>query len=86
VLFHVLDPAEVGFPFQQVTLFHGLEQLGRVLIEPKALRKAYLQQFDRYVRELKKGCRMHRIDYVQMRTDQPLDVALTSYLGSRRRK
>ncbi len=85
VLFHVLDPAEMDFPFQQVTLFQGFEQLGRALVEPKALRKAYLREFDSYIRQLRKGCRMHRIDYVPMRTDQPLDVALTSYLTSRRK-
>lgn len=85
VLFHVLDPAELDFPFEQVTLFHGLEQLGHVLVEPRALRKAYLEQFQHYLRGLKKGCRMHRIDYVPVRTDQPLDVVLTSYLESRRR-
>lgn len=86
VLFHVLDPAELEFPFQQATLFRGLEQWGDVLVEPKSLRKAYLREFEHFLRELKRGCRMHRIDYVPMRTDQPLDVALTSYLGSRRRR
>ncbi len=86
VLFHVLDPAEMEFPFQQATLFQGLEQMGNVLVEPKALRKAYLREFDRYLYQLRRGCRAHRIDYVPMRTDQPLDVALASYLGSRRRR
>ncbi|NUQ61699.1 MAG: DUF58 domain-containing protein [Pirellulales bacterium] len=86
VLFHVLDPAELDFPFQHATLFRGLEQLGDVLVEPKSLRKAYLRELDRFLRELKRGCRMHRIDYVPMRTDQPLDIALTSYLASRVRR
>jgi len=86
VLFHVLDPAELEFPFQQTTLFRGLEQLPNVLVEPRALRKAYLQQFDGFLRRIKRGCRMHRIDYVLMRTDQPLDVALSSYLASRMKR
>ena len=83
VLLHVLDPAELDFPFQQTTQFQGLEQLPEVVAEPRALRKAYLEEFGRYVRRLKKGCRMHQIDYVQMRTDRPLDLALSSFLGSR---
>ncbi|MBX3412657.1 MAG: DUF58 domain-containing protein [Pirellulales bacterium] len=83
IVFHVLDPAELDFPFQQTTLFRGLEGLPEVLTDPRALRKAYLQEFERFVTEVKRGCRAHRIDYVQLRTDQSLDVALSSYLASR---
>ena len=84
ILLHVLDPAELDFPFQETTRFQGLEQLPEVVAEPRALRKAYLEEFGRYVRRLKKGCRTHQIDYVEMRTDRPLDLALSSFLGSRR--
>ena len=66
ILFHVLDPAELDFRFQHVTLFRGLEQLPDVLVEPRALRRAYLRELDRFVRRLKRGCRMHQIDYVPM--------------------
>jgi uncharacterized protein (DUF58 family) len=83
VLMHVLDPAELDFPFERMTLFKGLERLPEVLVEPRALRRAYLDEFQSYVRRLKKGCRMHQIDYVPLRTDQSLEVVLSSYLASR---
>ena len=83
VLFHVLDPAELEFPFRRVTMFEGLEELPKVLADPPALRKAYLKEFQAYIQELKKGCRLHRIDYVQMRTDQSFEIALSTYLASR---
>jgi uncharacterized protein (DUF58 family) len=83
MLFHVLDPAEVEFRFDETTLFDGLEQEPAVLVEPRALRKAYLRRFDRFVRQLKQGCRMHQIDYVAMRTDRPVDVALSELLAAR---
>jgi uncharacterized protein (DUF58 family) len=83
ILMHVLDPAELDFPFQETTLFRGLEQLPEVLVEPRSLRKAYLEEFAAYVRRLKRACRAQRIDYVQMRTDESLEVALSSYLASR---
>ncbi|MGO8745242.1 MAG: DUF58 domain-containing protein [Thermoguttaceae bacterium] len=86
ILFHVLDPAELDFPFQQTTLFRGLEQLPDVLIEPRALRAAYLREFERFIHRVKQGCRMHQIDYVLMRTDRTLDVALSSYLASRMKR
>jgi uncharacterized protein (DUF58 family) len=83
-LLHVLDPAELDFPFEEPTLFRGLEQLPDVLAEPRSLRKAYLGQFGRYLLRLRRECRMHQIDYATMRTDQPLDIAISSYLASRR--
>ncbi len=83
ILFHVLDPAELDFPFRQPTLFKGLEEWPEVLADPRSLRKAYLAEFQKFVRQVKLGCRNQRIDYVEMRTDQPLDVALSSYLSSR---
>ena len=55
ILMHVLDPAEMDFPFQQATLFRGLEQWPDALVEPRALRKAYLAEFERFLRRLKTG-------------------------------
>lgn len=84
IAMHVLDPAEMDFPFDETTLFRGLEQQPDVLAEPRALRKAYLAEFGRYLRKLQAGCRAQAIDYVPLRTDRPLEVVLSSYLASRR--
>ena len=82
IVFHILDPAEIEFPFRDTTLFKGLEGLPDVLTEPHALRRAYQAEIGAFLDELKKGCRMIDIDYVPLRTDQELDVALSSYLAS----
>ena len=83
ILFHLLDPAELDFPFRETTLFHGLEAQPQVLTEPRSLRKAYLEEFNRFLFEVKKGCRANNVDYAQFLTNQPLDLALTSYLSAR---
>ncbi len=83
IVFHILDPAELDFPFRQTTLFKGLEDIGEVLTDPYALRKAYQDEINAFVNELQKGCQMANIDYVPLRTNQGLDVALSSYLGTR---
>ncbi|NUM35869.1 MAG: DUF58 domain-containing protein [Candidatus Brocadiae bacterium] len=84
ILFHILDPHEVHFPLQRTTLFEGLEEENlKILANPRALRKAYLQEIQHFLRELKSGCIANRIDYVQFTTDQPLDVALSAYLANR---
>ena len=84
IVMHVLDPAELTFPFDQTTLFRGLERLPQALVEPRALRQTYLAEFGRYLRRLKATCRAQAIDYVPMRTDESLEVVLSSYLASRR--
>jgi uncharacterized protein (DUF58 family) len=84
ILLHVLDSAEIEFPFDEPTLFCGLEHEPPLLVEPRALRKAYLCQFDDFTRRLQQGCRARQIDYAAMRTDRPVDAALSAFLGSRR--
>jgi uncharacterized protein (DUF58 family) len=83
IVMQVLDPAEIEFPFRNLTLFKGLEELPDVLADPRSLRQAYLAEFARFLGRVERGCRHHQIDYRRMRTDQPLDVALSSYLASR---
>jgi uncharacterized protein (DUF58 family) len=86
VVLHTLDPAELDFPFQHATMFHGMEELGDLLVEPAQLRKAYQQEIDRFVSQVRTGCLAQQADYVQLRTDTPLDVALSTYLAHRRRR
>jgi uncharacterized protein (DUF58 family) len=86
VVLHTLDPAELDFPFQQATMFHGLEQLGDLLVEPAQLRRAYKEEINRFTQQVRSGCLAQGADYVQVRTDQPLDIALTTYLAHRRKR
>jgi uncharacterized protein (DUF58 family) len=83
VVFHVLDPAEVEFPFQEATLFRGLEQVPELLTDPRALRRSYLAQVQAFVAELKLGCRAQNTDFVPARTDANPGGVLASYLTQR---
>ena len=83
VVFHILDAAEAEFPFQETTLFRGLEQWGELLTDPRSLRQGYLDELNAFHRELQHGCREQNIDYVPLRTDMNLGVALSAYLGNR---
>ncbi|NLF72614.1 MAG: DUF58 domain-containing protein [Candidatus Anammoximicrobium sp.] len=83
ILFHVLDAAELDFPFRSPTLFRGLEQMPQVVADPRSLRKAYLRELAAYQQQLQYGCRSHGMDYHLVRTDQPLDAVLSTYLGRR---
>lgn len=80
---HIVDPAEQDFPFDEPTLFKGLEGLPEQMTEPRSLRWAYRQEFEAFVRQVRRGCRDLHMDHVLLRTDQPLDVALRSFLVRR---
>lgn len=86
ILFHVMDAAEVDFPFQDATLFRGFEELGDMLTDPRTLREGYLAELTAFLAELKKGCRAQSIDFVPLRTDADLGIVLASYLAKRLRK
>lgn len=86
VLWNVLDAAEVTFPFQESTLFRGMEKFPDLLTDPRSLRKAYLEQIEGFLHGLQRGCRDQNIDYVQLRTDTPLSVAMSSYLAHRQKR
>lgn len=83
IVMHTLDPAELDFPFRNTMLFKGLEELPEVLADPRSLRKAYLAEFNRFLHDVRSGCRAQGIDYLQLRTDQPVDLALSAYLAGR---
>ncbi len=83
IVLQVLDPSEIEFPFERMTLFEGLEDFPDLLADPKSLRRAYLGQLDEFRRRLRAGCLAERIDAVELNTRTTLDVALTSYLAHR---
>lgn len=83
LLFHVLDPAELDFSFSRPTIFRGLEEMPRVTADPRSLRGAYVKEIEDYLRRLRTECRRIGIDYRQLRTDQPFDMALSNYLAAR---
>ena len=82
-LLHVLDPAELSFPFRNPTQFKGLEQFPAVLADPQLLRQAYLKEFTAFRRQLQQACRNQQMEYELLPTDRSLDVALSSFLSRR---
>ncbi len=83
ILMQIFDEQEVNFPFEDVTLFKGLEELGQLLTEPRALRDGYLEQLNEFTDQLKKLCRGMNIDYQRFVTNEPLDVSLSQFLANR---
>jgi uncharacterized protein (DUF58 family) len=85
IVFQILDRHEIDFPFEELTRFDGLEDEPHVLVDPQAVRTAYLREFGLFTEALERGCREIDIDLVRMPTDQPIDHLLSSYLAARAR-
>jgi uncharacterized protein (DUF58 family) len=83
IVFHVLDDQELDFTFSGPVRFEGLEQNDHLTCNPRALREGYLEALTAYLTEVRHGCRQNGVDYVQLRTSQPLDAALASFLSHR---
>src|SRR5687767_5259701 len=80
--FQILDPTEIEFPFEDTTLFKGLEQAGELLTDPRALREGYQAELASFTGELQKLCRGMHIDYVRMNSGDSLYVALSGFLAT----
>jgi uncharacterized protein (DUF58 family) len=87
VLFHVLAPEEIEFPFRRLTQFQNLElDPHRLLVDPARLRTEYLAKFEAFCRQLRDKARAMGVDYHLLRTDEPVDRALGVYLSRRQRQ
>jgi uncharacterized protein (DUF58 family) len=85
LLMHILHDDELSFPFEDNTLFRGLEAPVELQTEPRALRKAYLDVVERYLFDLRRICAGCGVDHVLVNTKEPLNVVLSSYLAMRQK-
>jgi len=85
MVFHVLDPAEIDFPFDQAANYQDLESGERIPVVPEQVRERYRALVQAHIARLSQVLGENRIDYALFVTSQPLDHALLSYLSRRER-
>jgi len=85
IVFHVLDAAELTFPFQDPSGFEDMETGEQIPVIPERLRGEYREVVERHVGELDDRFTGLGIDYAVLDTSKPLDLALFKYLSSRER-
>jgi len=83
ILFQVLDPQELEFDYSGLLRLDGLEGLGRMKVDPRAIRSAYREELLAHRERLARAARALSCDFVPLLTDTPLDVALSTYLAHR---
>ncbi|HTI39522.1 MAG TPA: DUF58 domain-containing protein [Vicinamibacterales bacterium] len=86
IVFQILDPHELRFPFERAARFRDPETGEEVTADPARVRASYLDALDGlrgyYARELRGA----GIDFLTLDTSQPLDAALVAYLDARSRR
>ncbi|MHC5055660.1 MAG: DUF58 domain-containing protein [Planctomycetota bacterium] len=85
IVFHVMDPAELTFPFQSMTEFTDLESGEKELVSPEGMKPVYMAELGRFLKFYEKGCADVRADYKLFDTAKPLETALSEYLYRRSR-
>ena len=85
IVFHILDPAELNFPFKEPSLFEDMEEELTLLADPQSIRSAYLDTLQALMAEYRRICFSHQIDYTLFDTSVGLDRALTRYLTWRQK-
>lgn len=83
ILFQILDPYELTFPFETVTFFESMEDERRILADPKSMKDQYLSEINRFLEQLKQSCHENQIDYLLIDSSTPLDQALIKFLARR---
>jgi len=85
IVFQVLDPDELTFPFERAARFRDMETAAEVMAVPANVRKDYLERMQAMIAHYKRELSLAGIDYCLLDTSQPLELGLMAYLMTRRR-
>jgi len=87
ILFHILDEAEVKFPFEGVTEFEDPETRETLPpIDARGMRDDYQKSVEEFREQYRQECAKANVDYVPMDTSVSFDKALLEYLIQRQRR
>ena len=85
VVFHILDPDEIDFPYTDTATFVDMETEAQLTTEPWEIARRYREHLKAWSEQYARSCRENRIDYVRIDTRTPFDQALLAYLEKRAR-
>ncbi len=86
ILFHILDEAEVHFPFDGVVEFEDVESPERLTLDARGMRDDYLAALAEFQKHYRTECGKVGVDYVPIDTSVNFDKALLEYLIQRQRR
>ena len=84
ILFHILDEAEVSFPFHGVMEFEDPENDEKLQVDAGGIRDEYLAEVNEFRETIRRECVQIGVDYMPLDTSTRYDSALMEYLLNRR--
>lgn len=85
IVFHLLDRAELEFPFEGNVEFVGLEGVPPLFTRAHEIRRTYLEEVESFCRRLREGCERNQSHYVRVNTADSMRDTLNGYLAFRRK-
>lgn len=85
IVFHLMDPAELTFPFDRQARFVDLETGTQTVTDPRQIRSAYLEALETFMHTYRQRCGDAGMEYIPVDTSQRYDQMLVQYLAARRR-
>ncbi|MEX2177049.1 MAG: DUF58 domain-containing protein [Pirellulaceae bacterium] len=82
----VLDPAELGFPFDRAAMFQDLESGRELYVNPQLVRERYQSRFAEHRAALARACSNLGIELFDLATNQPMELALFDLVSARLRR
>jgi uncharacterized protein (DUF58 family) len=83
IVFQILAPEELTFPFRREAFFEDLELAGRIQINPNTLRKHYLKEFQAFMDRLRNDMADIGVDLITLSTSDDLSEVLAYHLRRR---
>jgi len=84
IVFHLMDPAELDFPFRKILSFVDMETDERLQVDPRYVREGYVEEINAFVDNYRRECSERNIEYILTRTDESYDRMLLNYLARRK--
>ena len=82
-VFHVLDPKELRFNFDEPALFFDLESQRELYVDPVTAARYYADRLSAHMDAVRTACEKRGIEYHCVATDRPLELALFDFLRGR---
>jgi uncharacterized protein (DUF58 family) len=83
IVFHLMDPHEMTFPFRGTWRFRGLEGEAEFTTQPDRIRDIYMEYLQAFLDAVRTGCERNHVDYDLVDTSRPVDVVLSEFLNRR---
>lgn len=85
MVFHILTPDELDFPFDRLSYFEDMETNERILMDPASFRRDYEKALEEYLERMRRITSRLQLTYQRISTADSLEQSLRTFLSVRER-